>query len=228
MSLVIMTHADRLATAHRLAERLDADVRVDPASLFRAGRVGPPNALRCARLAWSRAALDRRDDWAAVFQDDAQPAPFLDSKVIDQLWRRACDAYGEPVALSFFYGAQSATGSRIRRRLELTTAGAHTRTSRSTFVVKPLGEYLATVACVVPRAWVADWHAFSLTRDWFHSTRDDECWGTFLDAHDRLSVATVPCLVQHDNALPSVAGNEEHGPRVAATPIPEELPAWFT
>jgi hypothetical protein len=175
-----------------------------------------PNALRTARQAWRKAAKD--DEWAAVFQDDAIPLSGLNATRVEQLWQEAQQMAGQPIAVAFYYGAQSRTGARMRR--------VDTRWATCGFAGRPRGEYLATVAVAVPREWALGWYLFSMGPAWIDSTRDDECWGAYLDFMDYEAVATVPCFVDHDNNLPSIAGNHAHGPRIAAVTPPRTETKW--
>lgn len=209
VTLVIMAHRSRIDRALVLKAEVGAQSVVpDPAP------DDEPNALRCARSAWGVAA--RAGEWAAVMQDDAIPCPGFHAGVVEQVWRDAQQATDQPCAVAFYYGSQSRTGYRMRQPYAEMFAG------------RPEGEYLATVCAVVPTLWVRPWIAWSRSPAWVDSIRDDECWGAFLDFYGYPALATIPCLVDHDNTLPSVAGNHTHGARYAAVPPPREVPRWFT
>ena len=224
MSLVVMAHPERAHLALPLARRVAADNVVfdpgfDPGGLlpYRDGPPIEPNALRCARWAWREAATGP-EDWACVLQDDVLAPLGFRPPFIQDVYREAQE-HG-PSVVSFYYGAQSATGQRVRSSF-LRTDGAHG------LVAKMQGEYLSTVAAVAPKGVVHDWLAFSRLPYWSTNARDDECWGAFLDSRPDLGAfATYPCYIGHDDDVPSVAGNSDHGPRRAAVPPPERVPAW--
>lgn len=212
MSLVVMAHPSREKRA------LDLAIEIEARHVCFDTREDEPNALRCARRAWQRAAEE--GDWACVIQDDAIPTLGLNPSVIEKVWRDATIFYG-PCAVALYHGAQSATARHL--------VTAYNRALHGFVRRDPADTYLATVGAIVPSTWVADWLAYSHTPGWASSTRDDECWGAYL-THRRLpSLVTFPCLVNHDNGVPSVAGNHAHGARYAAVPPPPEVPIpWCT
>lgn len=215
MSLYVMTCAARQTQGLVLAASIQAGVAHDP------GATIAPSPLRAARIAWL--AASQRGKWACVLQDDALPIRGFGPLMVESLYQQASRCAGGPAAVALYYGAQSSTGRAIQRR----AASLEDRNDATPFVRRARGEYQATVGLIVPSEWVADWLRYSWTREWADSGLDDECWGTWLDDLNLPSLATVPCLVDHDNTLPSVAGNEAHGARYAAVPVPKELPSWY-
>lgn len=214
--IAVLTVPARQKEAIRLSHRLGGMLITDSVA---DARPSPLRGLRGALNACAHPLIGTPlAHWAAVFQDDALVPDWLDAGSIDLIYTAACEQVEQTAcAVSLYYGGQSRTGAEIRLALA--------RGQR--FARRPTGEYLSTVATIYPIEWLDDWLAYSLRDPWIGETHDDECWGAYLDGSGRPSLATVPCLVQHDNTLPSTSG-ENHGARYAATPSPTRMPPWYT
>jgi hypothetical protein len=157
---------------------------------------GPPNALRTfTRLCRSAPT----DEAVLVLQEDA---------ILCRGFGRAVEAAYEaagPACLALY------VGKLYRQVAILRQLACQGRT------LGDLGwrEYVPLVACVLPaglpRAF-AEWAPLAMPAGWRH---DDEALGAYTRSNGVEVLCTIPCLVQHDNDQPSIAGHRHHGARRA-------------
>jgi hypothetical protein len=193
-----MAHPSRRRKAERLAIRHGGRVVYDP-------RPGdPPSAWRTSREAWTHRhppATTHR----LVLQDDAQPHPDLLAKALSLVTL-------EPESMIAFYVGSIHAVYRDYRRHERVSA---------VFCPLPRNHFVPTVALAMPLDLAADavgWLDKKLPPTW---ALDDEAWKLYRQAHQRVeALATIPCLVGHDNRMVSVMQHRHHGRRFPISPPP--------
>lgn len=192
LSVAVMTHPSRVASATALARRLaDPTVRVvlDPRP------DDPPATLRTSAEAWAAHSPDAENH--LVVQDDALPVEgFLD------LARAAADAH-EGCGVAHYAEWASRNGAAVRMAAAV---GARS--------VETVPDYVPCQALSLPRAAAEEYAAFA--RAWKDPWEADDVVLLRYTEHVGLPVRiTVPNLVAHDQ-LPSLVGNDVKGERDSA------------
>jgi hypothetical protein len=172
---------------------------------------GPPSSIRSYRAALEVAAGVGRP--ALILQDDARPHHDLAHHAALIARRMPSDL------VALYVGSAHAGGPSILR--------AARRGHR--FAALPLRHFVPTVALMwpagAPEAFLA-WLAANPRRP--DRYQDDEVVKEWRCAQDRRTAihawAAIPCLVRHDNTLPSLLNHGHHGPRDALIPW-DEWPA---
>ncbi|MCC9154142.1 hypothetical protein LZP81_19520 [Streptomyces parvulus] len=194
LSTVIMAHPRRRAAAEALGEAhpaLAARVVTDPEPL------GPPSALRTARLAWRSVSPDATHH--LVLQDDAVLSPDFADTVAALAAARPRDA------ISLFTEWGSRTANAVRAAALLGHAWAPV-----------VDDYLPSVALVLPASLARGFEEYAAAKAAPDATDDV----TLLDyLHDVDRVVPVAGPVDHANP-PSLVGNDVMGPRSAACLAP--------
>ncbi|MFF7610109.1 hypothetical protein [Streptomyces parvulus] len=194
LSTVIMAHPRRRAAAEALGEAhpaLAARVVTDPEPL------GPPSALRTARLAWRSVAPDATHH--LVLQDDAVLRPDFADTVAALAAARPRDS------VSLFTEWGSRTANAVRAAALLGHAWAPV-----------VDDYLPSVALVLPAALAGGFEEYAAAKAAPDATDDV----TLLDyLQDVARVVPVAGPVDHANP-PSLVGNDVMGPRSAACLAP--------
>jgi hypothetical protein len=201
LTAAVMTHPRRLAAAERLRDRhpeLDLLLAVDPQPGHR------PSALRSARVAW--AAVGRKASHHLVLQDDVDLCPGFLGRVESAI------AVAPTGALAFFSPWGSRTASVLRLAALLGSCWAE--------VVDP---FVPTQALVLPAEIAAGFDAFA-EREAGDDPADDTVMRAYLTSLGVPSIVSVPNLVEHDDAAPSLTGNDVWGPRRSACCAPAALP----
>lgn len=194
LSTVIMAHPRRRAAAEALGEAhpaLAARVVTDPEPL------GPPSALRTARLAWRSVAPDATHH--LVLQDDAVLRPDFADTVAALAAARPRDS------VSLFTEWGSRTANAVRAAALLGHAWAPV-----------VDDYLPSVALVLPAALAGGFEEYAAAKAAPDAT-DDVTLLDYLQDVDRVVPVAGP--VDHANP-PSLVGNDVMGPRSAACLAP--------
>jgi hypothetical protein len=193
LSIAVACHPARLARAAELVDELVADdLVIDP------DPCGAPTAWRVMRLAWLRT-----PSWAThrlVVQDDALPVPGAAARALEAV--RA--APGSPIAL--YVGRHHGGAQRVQRGLQIAAP----------FVELPAGGWMPTVATVLPVADALDLVMLAQQRGWT-ALADDEVLGRWARERNRIVLASVPCLFDHDDEAPSMVNPGKTYPRRAAS-----------
>ncbi|MFD3878308.1 hypothetical protein [Streptomyces microflavus] len=205
-ALAIMHHPRRRAGLAELVAALGDDrpnVVVDP------DPTGPPSPLRTAKRAW--AAVDSRATHHVVLQDDVAPVERFGEHL------RAVIAARPDAAVALYVNWRSPHNSYLARWAALT--------GRPFTDLAP-HEYVPTLGLALPTEAAVELSRYlSGFPDDFRD--DDELVTGFCLAAGLDIVACVPHLLDH---LPgsSVAGNDDHGARQAAVPMPAgEIPPTY-
>jgi hypothetical protein len=197
LSAAVMTHPRRLALAGALARSLEdlPSVAVDP------DPDAPPAALRSAILAWEAV-----PEWAThhlVLQDDALPAR-------DLLATAAAAAERLPdAALAFYTHWFSWNGARTR---------IAARAGRG-WCELISGEYLPTVALLLPRAAALEFASFARSAP--GSPPDDETMAVFVRRRRLSAYVSVPNAVEHADVASLVAAGSRIGQHHSACFVPD-------
>ncbi|MFI1226358.1 MULTISPECIES: hypothetical protein [unclassified Streptomyces] len=197
-ALVVMHHPRRRAGLARLVTAL-GDAR--PAVVVDPDPTGPPSPLRTAKRAW--AAVDARATHHVVLQDDVAPI----ERFTEHL--RAVIAARPDAAVALYVNWRSPHNAYLARWAALT--------GRPFADLAP-HEYVPTLGLALPSEAAIELSRY-LSRFPDDFRDDDELVTGFCLAAGLDIVACVPHLLDH---LPgsSVAGNDHHGARHAAVPLP--------
>lgn len=180
LSIAVMTHPRRAERAQALADRLRADLVVDPAP------DAAPHAWRTAREAWAST-----PDWAThrlVVQDDALPVAQARTRVFLAVTARP----SSPIA--FYAGAHPA---------QMAYEIAHAERCSKPFAVCPPGQWVPTVALCLPAGQARDLVAFAAAER-VEYMADDEIVGQWARRRKACVLLAVPSLFDHDDEEPSL------------------------
>lgn len=188
-----MAHPARALAAVRLEGQLlefDTDIVWDP------DPSGPPSAARTFLRLCQRAPLEEP---VLVLQEDAMLCRGFAGAVAGA-WARAAGA-----VLALYAGRLLRVVPRLRAAQDrgelLGELGAK--------------EYVPTVATVLPAGLPAAYAAWAERNAPPGFRHDDELLGAFCRVRGVPVLATIPCLANHDNGLPSMASHSHHGARTA-------------
>jgi hypothetical protein len=191
LSVVVMYHPSRTESAMAIADHC---AELEPRLVCDPDPDGPPSPLRTAKRAWAACPPDATHH--LVLQDDVILVPDFANHL------KAAVQQHPDHGLVFYVNRNSPRNSYLFRW----AAASGARWA-------PLSqyEYTPTLGLLLPAAAARDLAAHLATVP--DDTRDDDEAVTVFCRNQNIPiVAVVPSLVDHRD-LPSIAGNESHGPR---------------
>jgi hypothetical protein len=194
LSVAVMYHPSRTVSAREVADHCAA---LSPRLVPDPDPTGPPSPLRTAKRAWAACPDDATHH--LVLQDDLVLADDFAAHLAAVVRRRP--EHG----IALYVNRNSPRNSYLFRRAA--AVGAR-------FAPVSSFEYTPTLGFLLPAGHARHLAAYlrTIPDEW---RDDDEAVTVFCRDRGIPVVAAVPSLIEHGD-LPSVAGNESHGPRHAA------------